>query len=101
MQRFRSIGLVEGAIALVGLSAVTLVFFATRLTTATVEPTSSWERALGQTGTTVSVSHVWLEEAISGDATIDVPRQCAKRARHGSTLLPAFLKIWRRRDGNS
>lgn len=57
------------------IAALGLVLAGLVLTSDTVERTASWSAALADTKAHVTESHIWLEERVSGDKTIDVERQ--------------------------
>jgi signal transduction histidine kinase len=67
--------LLDAAVVALGVLTIALLVFSTRITSTTLDSASSAKSELASLKLQVGLSHIWLEEAIAGDRTIDVERQ--------------------------
>jgi signal transduction histidine kinase len=67
--------LLDAAVVAAGVLTIALLVFSTQITSATLDRTTSSKNELASLMQEVGLSHVWLEEALAGDRTIDVERQ--------------------------
>jgi signal transduction histidine kinase len=73
--RVRVPWLLDAAVVAAGVLTIALLLFSTRMTSATLDSTASSKSELASLKQQIGLSHVWLEEALAGDRTIDVERQ--------------------------
>jgi signal transduction histidine kinase len=67
--------LLDAAVVAAGVLTIALLVFSTRMTSTTLDSASSAKSELASLKLQVGLSHVWLEEALAGDRTIDVEQQ--------------------------
>jgi signal transduction histidine kinase len=67
--------LLDAAVVAAGLLTIGLLVFSTRITSATLDGYTASKDELATLKQEVGLSHVWLEEALAGDRTIEVDRQ--------------------------
>jgi signal transduction histidine kinase len=73
--RVRVPWLLDAAVVAAGVLTIGLLLFSTRFTSTTFDQAASSKNELAGLKQQVALSHVWLEEALAGDRTIDVERQ--------------------------
>jgi signal transduction histidine kinase len=66
--------MLDAAIIVVGLIAVALLVFSTRLTSTTLDRNSAWNQAIGTLKVNLALSNGWLVAAGSGQARVDAQR---------------------------
>lgn len=81
----------EVATAVVLIVAIALMLFVSHLTSQTLDASRRWDSALEQIAVDVSQSHVWLEESLSGDGSVDVPAQVFNKLAEAEALTAALL----------
>jgi signal transduction histidine kinase len=67
--------LLDAAVVAAGVLTIALLVFSTRITSTTLDRDSAAKEALASLKVQVGLSHVWLEEAVAGDRSIDVGQQ--------------------------
>lgn len=75
MRSLRRLGRLEFFILAVGLVAVLLVAYSTRLSSQKAQEGRLLEGSNQSLRSGVILSHLWLEEAVAGDNTVDVAKQ--------------------------
>jgi diguanylate cyclase (GGDEF)-like protein/PAS domain S-box-containing protein len=66
---------VEIAIATVLVAAIGLLLFTSNLGSDTLDRSRRWDAAIQKVTVDAGLSHVWLEESLAGDRSVDIPSQ--------------------------
>jgi diguanylate cyclase (GGDEF)-like protein/PAS domain S-box-containing protein len=90
MKRRRGFPAAEVATAIVLIAAIALVLFTWRLSSQTLERSRRWDSALEKISVHVGLSHVWLEEWLGGDRSVDLSPQVYEPIIEAQSLAGAL-----------
>jgi signal transduction histidine kinase len=74
-KRLKLLWLVDAAVVAAGVLTIALLVFSMRVTSTTLDRTDSSRETLASLKGKVGLAHVWLEEALAGDSSIDIEQQ--------------------------
>jgi signal transduction histidine kinase len=85
--------LLEAAVVAAGVLTIALVVFSMRITSTTLERSSSSKEALSSLKVHVALAHVWMEEALAGDRSIVMERQVFANIDASRSTCLALRKV--------